>query len=57
MMDESKVDSGEMLTEYNEEGVDLTLVRWMLSLTPEERLQFLNRRINDVLKLRELNGI
>jgi hypothetical protein len=23
---------------YSEEGVDRTLIRWMLSLTPEERL-------------------
>jgi hypothetical protein len=24
--------------EYGEDGVDLTLIRWMLSLTPGERL-------------------
>jgi hypothetical protein len=26
---------------YSEEGVDLTLIRWMLSLTPAERLETL----------------
>lgn len=26
---------------YSEDGVDLTLIRWMLSLTPAERLQVL----------------
>ncbi|NJL29198.1 MAG: hypothetical protein HC897_15600 [Thermoanaerobaculia bacterium] len=25
---------------YSEDGVDLSLIRWMLSLTPGERLQF-----------------
>jgi hypothetical protein len=24
--------------EYSDDGVDLTLIRWMLSLTPEQRL-------------------
>ena len=26
---------------YNEDGVDLTLIRWMLSLTPSQRLDVL----------------
>ena len=25
--------------EYSDDGVDITLIRWMLSLTPEERLR------------------
>jgi hypothetical protein len=29
---------------YAEDGVDLTLIRWMLSLTPEERLRVLQER-------------
>jgi hypothetical protein len=41
--------------EYSEDGVDLTLIRWMLSLTPRERLQFLEDRIADILAIRELN--
>jgi hypothetical protein len=36
------------LTDYSEVGVDLTLIRWMLSLTPLERLQFHEARINDI---------
>ena len=43
-------------TDYSEDGVDLTLIRWMLSLTPVERLQFLEERINEILVIRELNA-
>ena len=42
--------------EYSDSGVDLSLIRWMLSLTPSERLAFLEDRIKDIAKLRELNG-
>jgi len=42
--------------EYSEDGVDLTLIRWMLSLTPAERLEFLEQQINCILEIRELNG-
>jgi len=42
--------------EYSEDGIDLSLIRWMLSLTPRERLEFLEDRINDILTIRELNG-
>lgn len=34
------------------DGVDLTLVRWMLSLTPSKRLEVLQRQVNAVLALR-----
>ncbi len=37
---------------YSEDGVDLTLIRWMLSLTPTERLQVLQQHINAMEKLR-----
>jgi len=47
----------EKLTDYSEDGVDLTLIRWMLSLTPQERLEFLNERVNEIRAIRELNGI
>jgi hypothetical protein len=43
------------LPEYSDDGVDLTLVRWMLSLTPAERLQVLQKHINRVRAIRELN--
>ena len=42
--------------EYSEDGVDLSLIRWMLSLSPRERLAFLEERINDIQSVRELNG-
>jgi hypothetical protein len=41
--------------EYSEDGIDLTLIDWMLSLTPAERLDFAQRQINRVLAIRELN--
>ena len=44
------------LPEYSEDGVDLTLIRWMLSLTPAQRLEFLEQRINEILAIRELNA-
>ena len=34
---------------YNEDGVDLTLIRWMLSLTPAERLQVLQNQVRAIL--------
>jgi hypothetical protein len=43
-------------TDYSEDGVDLTLIRWMLSLTPAERLEFLQRHVNAILAIRELNA-
>jgi hypothetical protein len=42
--------------EYSADGVDLTLIRWMLSLTPAERLEFLEQHINCILEIQELNG-
>ena len=44
------------LTDYSPDGVDLTLIRWMLSLTPGERLEFLEQRVNDIIAIRELNA-
>ena len=55
------VDSGQdaaapaTLLDYSEDRVDLTLIRWMLSLTPAERLSFHEERINEILAIRELN--
>ena len=45
----------ERLTDYSEDGVDLTLIRWMLSLTPAERLQMLEEHVDDILSIRKLN--
>ena len=44
------------LTDYNEDGVDLTLIRWMLSLTPAERLDELEGHLNAILAIQELNA-
>jgi len=43
------------LPDYSEDGVDLTLIRWMLSLTPAERLQFLQKYVDGILAIRALN--
>lgn len=42
--------------EYSEDGVDLSLIRWFLSLTPAERLQFAQKQTNRILAIRELNA-
>ncbi len=40
----------EQLT-YSDDGVDLTLIRWMLSLTPSERLQILQQNVQSLARL------
>ena len=37
---------------YSESGVDLTLIHWMLSLTPAERLQMLQQTIRSILRMK-----
>ncbi len=44
------------LSDYSEDGVNLTLIRWMLSLAPAERLRFHEECINEILAIRELNA-
>jgi hypothetical protein len=44
------------LPDYSEDGVDLSLIRWFLSLTPRERLLVLEDRVNDILEIRRLNA-
>ena len=41
------------LTDYSPDGVDLTLIRWFLSLTPAERLEFHERQMEDILAIRK----
>ena len=50
------VEEPEDLTDYSEDGVDLTLIRWFLSLTPAERLDYVQRRANDIVAVRRLKG-
>ena len=45
------------LTDYTSDGVDLTLIRWMLSLSPAERLSFHEEHVNEILDIWERNGI
>jgi hypothetical protein len=40
---------------HSEDGVDLTLIRWMLSLTPAERLDVLQGFVDSVLEIRARN--
>jgi len=37
---------------YSEEGVDLTLIRWVLSLTPTERLEVLQDTVDSIARLK-----
>ncbi|MBI3463897.1 MAG: hypothetical protein HY000_12695 [Planctomycetes bacterium] len=39
--------------EHDSSGVDLSLLRWMLRLTPLERLEAMERRARDYQKLLE----
>ena len=39
------------LPSYSEDGVDLTLIRSMLRLTPEERISTLQSVVNSVTKI------
>jgi hypothetical protein len=42
--------------DYSEDGVDLSLIRWMLSLTPAQRLEFLEQSVKEILAIRALNA-
>ncbi|HBZ56333.1 MAG TPA: hypothetical protein DEO88_13080 [Syntrophobacteraceae bacterium] len=37
--------------DYSDDGVDLTLIHWMLSLTPTERLQILQQSVESLSRL------
>ena len=42
---------------YDRNGVDLTLIRWMLTLTPVERIEHIQQAADSLQELRSLNGI
>lgn len=44
------------LPDYSDDGVDLSLIRWMLSLTPAQRLEFLEERIEEIEAIRRWNA-
>ena len=37
---------------YSNDGVDITLIQWMLSLSPTERLQVLQQHVRSIMRLR-----
>lgn len=37
---------------HSDDGVDLTLIRWMLSLTPAQRLDVLEDHLGTILRMR-----
>ncbi len=41
---------------YSDDGVDLTLIRWMLSLTPAERLRVLQSSVRSIQRIRSANA-
>jgi hypothetical protein len=44
------------MSPYGSDGVDVTLIRWMLSLTPAERLAVLQDFTDFVWKVRNANA-
>jgi hypothetical protein len=40
---------------YSPDGVDLTLIRWFLTLTPAERLAALEEHLEDLEQMKKLN--
>ncbi len=41
---------------HDSRGVDLTLVQWMLELTPAERIEHIQDLADSLDQIRELNG-
>lgn len=48
---------GRALPVFAQDGTDLTLIRWMLSLTPEERLKALQTQVQFINQVRAENGL
>ena len=48
-----KPTEGDHEENYSESGVDRTLIRWMLSMTPSERLRAMQEQLNAVTALKE----
>jgi hypothetical protein len=49
---DSSVQKHQMTAVYDDRGVDVTLVRWALSLTPSERLATLQSAVDSILRLK-----
>jgi hypothetical protein len=52
MLAQPKKQAEERIPEYSEDGVDVSLIRWLLSLTPLERLQVLESNLNALARIR-----
>ena len=52
-MDAKETDIEKDQEQISADGVDLTLIRWMPSLTPMERLQTLQNNVRSILRLRD----
>lgn len=50
--DKEKLRPPEKGSVYSEDGVDLSLILWMLCLSPTERLQVLQRNVRTIMRLR-----
>ena len=42
----------EIASAYSPDGVDISLIRWMLSLTPSDRLRALEGFVRPILRMR-----
>lgn len=51
------VEDEELLPAYSEDGVDLTLIRWMLSFTPVERLRIMQQYAASTYRLHNAANI
>ncbi len=50
---QAKKDVGPYYGEYDENGVDLTLLRYMLRMSPRERLLLMDQHARDTMRLYE----
>ena len=50
------VEPQDLQTDYSEDGVDLTLIRAMLAMTPAERLAFHEQRVQAIFEILEHTG-
>jgi len=46
----------EQLPDYSEDGIDLTLIRCTLAMTPAERFEFHDSQMADIEAIRKLNA-
>ncbi len=54
---EKKKIMSEVTQTHGNDGVDLTLIRWMLSMSPEERLQVLQDAVRSVVRLQNARPV